>query len=1257
MKTRCIHIAKVMSLALIVISISCEEPKSTKPVKALKAVKAAPVVAGRLVGSVSTDQKGQESARRMKPGEADWTPIRGGDAIDSNDRISIAQNGTSMLTLESGGRIALNSGTVVKILSPSALLLEKGGIWVEDTVNTNANGITVKTDVGEVKMSGALAGMRYHDNKLVASVVSGAATVKGGQQEIVLHGGQEAVADSGGVQVMHVKDPGGLVSWTRELRDALAKPLGNPEKSAIPMTSGLGTLFAKVPGTGTPLPFEILAQDVTVHIQDQMALTRVEQVFKNPTNRIVEGTYKFPLPSGAQLTRYDMEIKGRMMQGEIVERQRGRAIMKAVIRQFVDMMRDPALVEWESGSTFKTRIFPILAKEKKRIVLSYIQTLEGAGGKYHYVLPVSPAGAQAVKIPAFRIDARVSSTGGVPVVTTPLYPTETKTEGRQARVGFEAHDFDPMVDFVIQIDQPNRSEAAMATYGRNTNPTNTIEKDYPSPKFVPLSPRDQDYFMINLSPVFDEVGTQETGGKDWIILADTSQSRNLLDMEIEKRLTASIIGALGPDDRVKVLAYDMKPRTMNSEFALPSKDFVSEAVSFLDSVLPAGATNIAAALEEASRHMDAKRPSRVIIIGDGAATLGENRPGELSAMAARLFNPRGASVTTIGVGSSVDGLMFEEISRQTGGRYHYLSSGEDLLAAAVQIVTGLRVPVLKNPQITFAGLGVTDVYPETLPSLGSGEEVSITGRYNGTGQLTATLLGTIGGKDWKRDYTFNVGEAKASNTFVPLLWASRRIDALTLEGDERAIKESVSLSKKYSLPSRYTSFIVLENEAMYREFNVKRGGDRFEWEGTGEIEYEDAEEQERSGDAFDDTSQIATSGAGAISRRAAGKSSSGPIAAPRASANKSAKKSAPSKASRSKSSREDIDDVLASYESVAGSKPKGRRAPCPRRYNYDVSLWRIPATPKDKDFAKIAELRERIEKEPLVRKHRKALVKLLLNIGKYAEAGAEVAGWRAMDGSNPTVLAYSGDLLRLTGDIDGAIRIYSGILDVKPEDKKTMDMLASYLESKDRRAEAYPFRVSLRLRKTTDHKATARMAIAAAGIDKWDVATREALELVEKSRNGSPKLKRGIRLPRDLKDAVYRIALREKPPLLLNLASRVDARSAKFQFELEWNSDVDLDLWVSNRSNRFLGGSSGSARIVDGGAQSRNEVFYMSSPSQGSYRVQVICAQLGGCGNVAGKLHIRAPHTRRTIPFVLENGAGTDLIKVYIERWRDYCDW
>ena len=47
-------------------------------------------------------------------------------------------------------------------------------------------------------------------------------------------------------------------------------------------------------------------------MRDQLATTTIEQVFRNPNSRRVEGTFLFPVPKGAHLDRFSMEIDGEI---------------------------------------------------------------------------------------------------------------------------------------------------------------------------------------------------------------------------------------------------------------------------------------------------------------------------------------------------------------------------------------------------------------------------------------------------------------------------------------------------------------------------------------------------------------------------------------------------------------------------------------------------------------------------------------------------------------------------------------------------------------------------------------------------------------------------------------------------------------------------------------------------------------------------------------------------------------------------------
>ncbi|MDH5508548.1 MAG: VIT domain-containing protein, partial [Anaerolineae bacterium] len=63
-----------------------------------------------------------------------------------------------------------------------------------------------------------------------------------------------------------------------------------------------------------PQPISQLAvryHRVNVTIDDQLAITHVDQVFYNPTDWVIEGIYMFPLPLDATVTNFTLWIDGK----------------------------------------------------------------------------------------------------------------------------------------------------------------------------------------------------------------------------------------------------------------------------------------------------------------------------------------------------------------------------------------------------------------------------------------------------------------------------------------------------------------------------------------------------------------------------------------------------------------------------------------------------------------------------------------------------------------------------------------------------------------------------------------------------------------------------------------------------------------------------------------------------------------------------------------------------------------------------------
>src|SRR5213082_4239518 len=66
-------------------------------------------------------------------------------------------------------------------------------------------------------------------------------------------------------------------------------------------------------------PLAMVNHKVTVAIDEQVAITTVEQTFRNHTDRNLEATYLFPVPRGASVDKFTMWVDGKETGGELLD--------------------------------------------------------------------------------------------------------------------------------------------------------------------------------------------------------------------------------------------------------------------------------------------------------------------------------------------------------------------------------------------------------------------------------------------------------------------------------------------------------------------------------------------------------------------------------------------------------------------------------------------------------------------------------------------------------------------------------------------------------------------------------------------------------------------------------------------------------------------------------------------------------------------------------------------------------------------------
>src|SRR4051794_12896578 len=106
---------------------------------------------------------------------------------------------------------------------------------------------------------------------------------------------------------------------------------GVPMRRCLPVLTLFLAWAGSAPAQGLLLPddrahapFVMVDHHVRIQIDEQVAVTRVEQSFRNNSSRPLEATYLFPVPRGASVNKFTMWVDGREVRGEILEAAKAR---------------------------------------------------------------------------------------------------------------------------------------------------------------------------------------------------------------------------------------------------------------------------------------------------------------------------------------------------------------------------------------------------------------------------------------------------------------------------------------------------------------------------------------------------------------------------------------------------------------------------------------------------------------------------------------------------------------------------------------------------------------------------------------------------------------------------------------------------------------------------------------------------------------------------------------------------------------------
>jgi ferric-dicitrate binding protein FerR (iron transport regulator) len=724
-------------------------------------------------------------------------PAKPAEKLAVGDTVKTGRAERRRLVLPDQSVLYVDRNTSVRLEADRTVRLDAGSVYIEaesepQPLPGGEGTFFVSTPTRQVTATGTRFAVHADGDGTDVLVTQGAVQVSGVGEPV--RAGQRLGAKDN--RPAPAPRASALLDWTRDLMAAA-------ESSLVPASAYGGGALIAVDANGQEAKLSLREFKVDVHIEDGFARTTIDQTYFNHHPWRLEGTFYFPLPPDASLSRLAMYVddgKGtaKLMEGGMAERQHARQVYQRIVNN----QRDPALLEWVDGSTFKMRVFPLEGRQKKRIILSYTQKLPTLYGRTQYRFPAGH-NLQLVRDWEFRA---VVKNGRDTLAVSPSHPDMKVEKERRWWAG--------------------RDELVLSTKARNTKIDRDVvldlnrtelagggEKD--EARFVRVQHDGADYLALRYHPALE--GRAERQRRDWVFLVETSADRDPLVARTEIEVLRNLLANAGHDDTFQVLTAGTRVRRFSPEARKVTPENVAAAVAFLDRSHLVGALDLGTAFDEAARAARAVPAPHIVHLGSGITAIGTRQ----DQLGKRL--PADIPYIGVGVGKRWGRSLMKECADRSGGYFTQINPDETVSWRAFDLLATLDTPRLLDVKVEVVGAG--EGSPRFLgdaASVAQGEEVFAVARLDGTDLPRALVVsGRLDGRTFRRELP--VAGVADGGGYLPRTWAKLEIDRLLTE-DARANKDAIiKLSNAMYVMTPYTSLLVLENDDMYREFNVDRG--------------------------------------------------------------------------------------------------------------------------------------------------------------------------------------------------------------------------------------------------------------------------------------------------------------------------------------------------------------------------------------------------------------------------------------------------
>jgi hypothetical protein len=335
------------------------------------------------------------------------------------------------------------------------------------------------------------------------------------------------------------------------------------------------------------------------------------------------------------------------------------------------------------------------------------------------------------------------------------------------------------------------------------------------------------YFLMIFSPELREVDSDAEAGDRFVFVIDTSGGLGDRYLTLGVQTVTRALESLDKDDTFGIVAYDTFAETYADQLVAAGGESIETAKQWLKRLQLGGASDLSSAWKAVARLAGTKKTS-VVYVGSGMSSLSSTKTGKLIEEAVAALGDANVTIHCLPIGSIRNDGFLAELAKKSNGTSRPIAGADDISERVPDLVADCGRPLYRNVNLTIEGVEVAETFPRSLPNVAAGRQLFVYGKYLAQGTASLRLSAAYENDTYERSFEVAFG-AEAKHVCVPPLWATRKIEHLQREAStasgekaEQIKRTVVETSKRYTVMSQYTSFLVLETAEDYARYGIER---------------------------------------------------------------------------------------------------------------------------------------------------------------------------------------------------------------------------------------------------------------------------------------------------------------------------------------------------------------------------------------------------------------------------------------------------